>query len=144
MVPVIPTPSPWWLSQLPRERRTAGETAHPTPASWSGIHGHRDASSSGSSGACDFLPPGGEAHGNWATPEVAEAPAAPASPLTSPNSGGACDPRASRCSGGVHHLMSPIATPVVPATLTVPRHQCSRGTSSDSEGARYDLWRRPE
>ena len=116
-------PSPWWLSQLPRERRTAEETAHPTPASRSGIHGHRDASSSSSSsGTCDFLPPAGEAHGNRATPEVAEAPAAPADPLTSLNSGSACDPRASSCSGRVHHLMSPVATPVVPATLTVPRH----------------------
>ena len=133
---MTPTPSPWWLSQRPREHRTAGETAHPAPASRSGIHGHRDAGSS--SGTWDFLPPAGEAHGNRATPEVAEAPAGPADPLTSPNSGSACDPEPPDAVG-----VSPVATPVVPAALTVPRHQCSRGTSCDGEGARHYLWQRP-
>ena len=113
-------PSPWWLSQLPRELRSSRGNStfncsvleqHPWP----------QACSSSSSGTCNFLPPAGEARGNWTTPEVAEAPATPAYPLTSPNNGSACNPRISRCSGGVHHLVSLRATPAVPAALAVPR-----------------------
>ena len=122
VAPTIPTPPRGGLASCPESSGAAGETAHSTAASWSSIHGHRHASSSSSSsGTRNFLPPAGEASGNWTTPEVAEAPATPAYPLTSPNNGSACNPRISRCSGGVHHLVSLRATPAVPAALAVPR-----------------------
>lgn len=113
-------PSPCWLSQLPRKSREQQGNSTSTPASWSRIHGHRVASIVAAVALLSSTQL--ERHMvTWTTPELAEAPATPTPLPYTPNNGSAChNPGISPDIVGICHLMSLIASPVVPATL--PRH----------------------